>query len=93
MNRSYVDDLLRTGNSKLKKLCQITHQKFETTPDEYVSFMYAGCELRKLADDSCTLDKLFHLKMIKILNGDDAWSTFASGRMMLAGIADSMSEV
>ena len=25
MNRSYVDDLLRAGNSKFKKLCQITH--------------------------------------------------------------------
>ena len=34
MSGSYVDDLLQAENYKLKKLCEIKHQKFETTPDE-----------------------------------------------------------
>ena len=35
MNELYGDDLLRSGNSTFNKLYEITHQKFETTPDEY----------------------------------------------------------
>ena len=87
MNGSYVDDLLRAGNSKVKKLCEITHQKFETTPDENPPFSFAGLELRKLPDDSYTLDQSFYFEKIKILSDDDPWNIFASRRMMLAWLA------
>ena len=42
MNRSYIDNLLHAGNSKFKKLCKTTHQKFETTSDEDPLFSFAG---------------------------------------------------
>ena len=54
MNESYVDDLLRARNSKFKKLCKITYQKFETTPDEDPRFSSTGLELKQLLDDSYT---------------------------------------
>ena len=72
MNRSFVDDLLCAGDSKFKKLREITHQKFETTPDEDPLFLFAGLKLKKLPDDSFTLDQSFYLEKIKILSDEDA---------------------
>ena len=89
MNGSYVDDLLRAGNSKLKKLCQITQRKSETTPGEELPFSLAELELRQLPDDSYTLDQSFYLEKIKILSDDGPWSVFASRRMMLAWLENS----
>ena len=88
MNGSYVDDLLRARNSKFNKLCEITHQKFETTPDEDPPFLFVGLELRQLPDDSFTLYQSSYLEKIKILSDDDTWSLFASRRMKLAWLAN-----
>ena len=65
MNGSYVDDLLHAGNSKFTKLCEISHQKFEATPDEDPPFSFPGLELKQLPDDSYTLDQSFYLEKIK----------------------------
>ena len=39
INGSYVDDLLRAGSSKFKKLCKTILRNFEITPDEDPPFL------------------------------------------------------
>ena len=89
MNRSYVDDLQRPGNFKLKRLCETKHQKLETTLDEDHPFSFAGSEIRPLPDDYFTLNQSFNLEKIEILSDKDAWNVFASRRTMLAWLANS----
>ena len=48
------------------------------------TFTSIGLELRKLPDDSYTLDQSFYLKKIKILSDDDIRNVYASRRMMLS---------
>ena len=61
MNGFYVEDLLRVGNSKFKKLSEIARQKFETARDEDLSFSFAGLGLRQFLNDYFTLEQSFHL--------------------------------
>ena len=44
INGFYVYDLLRARKSKFKKLREVTHQKFETAPDEHPAFSFACLE-------------------------------------------------
>ena len=93
MNGSYVDDLIRAGNYKFKDICNITHEKIETTPDESPPFSFADLELMQLPDDSDTLGQSFYLEKIKVLSNDDLCNTFASRRTILAWLVSSRPDI
>ena len=93
MKVSYLKDLLRSGNSKLKKLCDSIHQILETIPNEDSLFLFAHLELRQLLGESFIHDKSFYREKINILNDNDTWTVFASRRVVLALLKDSGPEL
>ena len=46
MNGSYVENQLSAGDSKSKKLCEVTYQKIDTRTNEHLPLYSAGLELK-----------------------------------------------
>ena len=83
VNWSYVDDVLRARNSKLKIVSKIILRKFETAPLKIKLFRFAGLKLRQLPYESFHLYQSFHIKKIIIMSDDEVYSMFYSRKMML----------
>lgn len=50
LSGTYVDDLLRCGNSKYRRLCKKTHQRFDMAQEEELPCTFTGFKLRRTDD-------------------------------------------
>ena len=93
INASYVDDLLRAGTPDFRKICKITNERFETSPDEELPLTFAGIQLSKSPEKTICIDQSFYLRKLEELEKDATFPSFRSMRMKLAWLANSRPDI
>ena len=65
INGTYVDNLLCTGDSKFKDESKDTHNRFETSGDDYPPFILSGSNVKYACNGPYTIDQNFYIKNIE----------------------------
>ena len=68
INGSYVDDLLRSGDSEFKNWCKRTHEKFETSGDEPLPVTFAGFQISRNEHNLLSMDQTFYIRRLEELD-------------------------
>ena len=64
---SYVDDLLRSGDSEFKEFCEATHRRFETSGDEDLPVTFAGFNITN-HNNQLSMEQTFYIKQLEELD-------------------------
>ena len=67
-NGSYVDDMLRAGNSRFRRSPPVTHKVFETSGDDELPFDFAGLHIKALENESLSIGQEFYQKKLEELH-------------------------
>jgi len=89
LSGSYVDDLLRCGDKKLRKFGRRTNERFDMAEDEEPPCTFTGFRLHKGKDGDLELEQKEYVEKLKPVPEDGTWKDFSSARMKLVWLANS----
>lgn len=93
LSGTYVDDMMRAGDQKFRKLARVTSEKFEMAEDETPPCTFTGFRLSKGADSKLEMNQDAYVSNLTTLPSDATFSNFASVRMKLAWLSHTRPDV
>ena len=76
LSGSYVDDIIRTGDDKFRKISRKTGEKFEMAEEEEIPCTFTGFSLSRDSKGSIMLDQHSYLRKLEILHLDASLGMF-----------------
>lgn len=89
LSGTYVDDMLRAGNSKFQKIAAQTKAKFEMDEDKYLPTEFTGFKISKTESGALKISQSHYLKNLSFLDMDADFASFRSMRQKLAWLGNS----
>ncbi len=78
---------------EFRELCKKTHERFETSGDEFPPFTFAGFNITSNYEVPYTIDQTFYIRQLEELDLSASYPDFRSMRMRLAWLSNTRPEL
>ena len=87
LSGAYVDDFIRSGDSRFREISRRTNSTFDMSDNEELPCTFSGFVLNRNTDGEISIDQRNYLRKLETLTLDATFASFRSMRMRLAWLS------